>query len=80
MKIVKSLKDSGVLMNYVFQVTVNEIKKSGGFLSMTLGNLGASLLGNLFSGKGVIIASDGVIRTGHRMKKKRIYNAASPID
>ena len=38
MKIVKSLKDSGVLINYVFQVTVNEIKKSGGFLSMTLGN------------------------------------------
>lgn len=80
MKIVKSLKDSGVLINYVFQGTVNEIKKSGGFLRMTLGNLGVSLLGNLFSGKGVIIAGDGVIRTGHRMKKKRIYNAASSID
>ena len=47
---------------------------------MTLGNLGVSLLGNLFLGKGLIIAGDGVIRTGHRMKKKRIYNAASSID
>ena len=49
MKIIKSLEDSGVLLKVVTKTINNEIKKQkGGFLSMLLGTLGASLLGNLF--------------------------------
>ena len=39
---------------------INETKeKKGGFLSMFLGILGASLLGNLLAGKGIIRAGSG---------------------
>ena len=37
---------------------------SGGFLSMLLSTLGASLLGSLLSGKGIIRAGEGVFRAG----------------
>ena len=37
---------------------------------MLLGSLGASLPGNLFSGKGVIYAGDGVIRASNEIKTK----------
>ena len=39
-------------------------KKKGEILSMLLGTLGASLLGNLLTGKGTIRAGDGTIRAG----------------
>ena len=52
--IVKSLEDSGLLINGVTKSVQNEIKEQkGGFLSMLLGTLRASLLGNLLSGKGI---------------------------
>ena len=38
--------------------------KRRGFLSMLLGNLGASLLGNLLTGKGIMRAGDGIVRAG----------------
>ena len=57
-KIVKSLEDSGSLLKGVTETVQNEIKeKKGGFLSMLLGTLGASLLGNLLTGKGAIATS-----------------------
>ena len=41
----------------------NEAKEQkGGFLGMLLGTLGASLLGNLLTGKGAISADEGLIR------------------
>ena len=46
-------------------------EKKGGFLSLLLGTLGASLLGNLLTGKGTIRAGDGTIRAG------QIFNVAS---
>ena len=53
-KIVKSLKDSGLLLKGVTEAVQNEVKEhKGGFLSMLLGTLGASLLGNLLTGRGV---------------------------
>ena len=53
-KIVKSLEDSGLLLKGVTETVQNEIKEQkGGFLSMLLGTLGASLLGNLLTGKGI---------------------------
>ena len=44
-KIVKSLKDSGLLVKSVSETIKNEAKEQkGGFLRMLLGTLGASLL------------------------------------
>ena len=46
--------------------TENEEKEQkGGFLSMLLRTLGASLLGNLLTGKGTIKAGNGMIRAGY---------------
>ena len=45
MKIVKSLEDSGLLLKEVSERFQNKTKEQkGGFLSMLLGTLGASLL------------------------------------
>ena len=53
-KIAKSHEDSGLLPKGVTETIQNEVKEQkGGFLSMLLGTLGASLLGNLLTGKGV---------------------------
>ena len=53
MKIVKSLKDSGLLIKGVSETIKNEAKEQkGGFPGMLLGTLGTSLLGNLLTGEG----------------------------
>ena len=39
-------------------------KQKGGFLSMLLGTLGASSLGNVITSKGKIRAVEGTIRAG----------------
>ena len=63
-KIVKSLKDSGLLLKGVSQIVQNEAKEQKrGFLSMLLGTLGVSLLGNILAGKGINRAGEGVIAT-----------------
>ena len=52
MKIVKSLEESGLLIKGVRETIQNEAKEQKGiFLSMLLGTLGASLLGNLSTDK-----------------------------
>ena len=64
-KMVKSLEDSGLLIKGVTETVQNEIKEQkGGFLSMLLGTLGASLLGNLLTGKGVNKKVKGINRAG----------------
>ena len=58
-KIMKSLEDSGLLKG-VTETVQNEVEEQkGGFLSMLLGTLGASLLGNLLTGKGIYRAGKG---------------------
>ena len=53
-KIVKSLEDSALLLTGVTETVQNVVKEQkGGFLSMLLGTLGASLLGNILGGKGI---------------------------
>ena len=53
-KIIKSLEDSGLLLKGVTETVQNEVKEQkGGFLSMLLGTLGASLLGNVLTGRGI---------------------------
>ena len=52
LKIVKSLEDSGILVDGITETVENEVKEQeGGFLSMLLGTLGASLLGDLLTKK-----------------------------
>ena len=47
MKIIEALENSGILLKGVAKTIKNEAKEQkGGFLSMLLGTLGASLLGN----------------------------------
>ena len=60
MKIVQALEDSNILLKGVTKTIKNETKEQkGGFLSMLLGTLGASLLGNLLAGKGIVrVSSD----------------------
>ena len=78
-KIVKSLEDSGLLLKGITETVQNEVKEQkGGFLSMLLGTLGASLLGNLLTGKGIYRAGkgkginragEGIVRAGYGNNK-----------
>ena len=67
-KIVKSLEDSGLLLKGITETIQNEVKEQkGGFLSMLLGTLGASLLGNFLKSEGVYRAGKGkgIVRAGY---------------
>ena len=60
MKIVQALENSNILLKRVTKTTKDKTKEQkGGFLSMLLGTLGASLLGNLLAGKGIARAGYG---------------------
>ena len=78
-KIIKELENSDILLKGVSKTIENEIKEQrGGFLSMLLGTLGASLLGNLLTGKSIIRAGEqnGIVRAGEGSKKN---NLNSPL-
>ena len=76
LKVVRSLENLGLLLKGVTETIQNEAKEQrGGFLSMLLGTLGASLLRDrLFSkkGKGVIRAGEGTIRGGYGSKRSSL--------
>ena len=79
LKVIKSLEDSGVLLKGVSETIQHEATEPrGGFLSMLLGTLGASLLGDILSkglsGKGVIRAGEGTIRAGYGSKRPSLKN------
>ena len=64
-KIRKSLEESRLLIKAVSETITNEAKEhKGGFLGMLIGTLGASLLGNLLTGKGTITEGEGTVRAG----------------
>ena len=72
MKIIEALENSGISLKGVNRTIENETKEQRGrFLSMLLGTLGASLLGNLLTGgKGIMRGGDGIVRAGSGSKKK----------
>ena len=71
MKIIEALENSGILLKGVSKTIENETKEQrGGFLSMLLGTIGTSLLGNLLAGKGIMRTGDGIVRAGNGIKKK----------
>ena len=72
MKIVQDLDDSNIFLKGVLKTIKNETKKQKWeFWSMLLGTLGASLSGNLLSGKGIVRAGSGnkkgkgIVRAGY---------------
>ena len=73
LKIVKCLEDSGILLKGVSETIKNEDKEQkGGFLSMLLVTLGASLLGDTLFGKGVIRVGEGTAKVGYGSKRSSI--------
>ena len=71
MKIVQALQGSNILLEGATETIKNETKeKKGRFLSMLLGTLWASLLGNLLARKGIVRTGSGkekekgIVRTG----------------
>ena len=57
MKVVKSLKESGLLVQKISETSKNETKEQKGrFLSMLLGTVAASILGNALAGQRIIRA------------------------
>ena len=71
MKIVQALEDSNALLKGVTKTIKKETKEQKrGFLSMLLGTLGTSLLGNISTGKGIVKAysgnkkGKGIVRAG----------------
>ena len=74
-KIVNSLEDSGLLLKCVTETVQNEVKEEKRrFLSMLLGTLGASLLGNFLTGRGINRAGEGILRAAYGNKKGRKNN------
>ena len=77
LKIVKFLENSGLLLKGLSETIQHEAKEQRrGFLSMLLGTLGASLLGDILSkclsGKGVLRAGEGTIRAGYGSKRPSV--------
>ena len=71
-KILQALEDSNILLKGVTKTIKNETKEqNGGFLSMLLGTLEASLLGNLLAGKGIVRASTGGLSSSALQNKKQ---------
>ena len=77
-KIIQALENSNILLKGVTKTIKNEAKEQkGGFLSMLLGTLGASLLGNLLTGKGIVRAGSGNKKGKRNKKGKGIVRAAT---
>ena len=74
MKIVQALKDSNILLKWVTKTIKNETKEQKReFLGMLLGTLGASLLGIMLAGKGIMKGGYGY-KKGKRMLRARYGN------
>ena len=55
MKIVQALVDSDILLKGITKTIKNKTKeRKGFFLSMMLGTLASTLLGNMLTGKGIV--------------------------
>ena len=72
--LLKQLNLLKILVYYYYQgvtgTVQNEVKEQKrGFLSMLLGTLTASLLGNFSTGKGINRAGEGVLRAGYGNNK-----------
>ena len=79
MKIIQALEDSDILLKGVTKTIKNETKEQKeGFLRMLLGTSGASLLGDLLTGKGILRVGSGrpLSSTSKNKKGKGIVGAS----
>ena len=79
LKIVQALEESNILLKGISKIIKNETKQQkGGFLGMSLGTLGDSLLRNMFTGKGMLRAGygnkegKGILKPGYESKGSSI--------
>ena len=80
-KIVQALEDSNILLKAVTKTIKNETKEQkGGFLSMLICTLGASLLGNLLSGKRTVKAGEGIVRACYGSSSKKSFNSTTSFN
>ena len=81
METVQALEDSNILLKGVTKTSKNETKEQkGGFFSTLLGTLGASLLGNLLTGRGFVRAGEGTIRAGYGSLIKKCSNSTTSFN
>ena len=80
LKIVQALEDSNILLKGVTKTVEGETKEQkGGFLGKLLGTLGATLLGNVLTGKGILRADygnkerKGILRAGYGSSIKKTF-------
>ena len=78
-KVLQALEDSNILLKEITKKIENETKEQKGrFLGMLLGTLGASLLGNMLTGKGILRAGHenkegkGMLRAGYGSKDPQL--------
>ena len=70
MKIVKYLEDSGILLKGASKTIQNAAKEQkGGLLSILLDTLGATVLGNILTSKGINRVGEGIIRASYGCKR-----------
>ena len=75
-KIVQALEDLTILLKGVAKTIINETKEQkGGILSMLLGTLRASLLGNFLTGIGILRAGTAkvIVRAGTGNKNEWVF-------
>ena len=66
LKIIKSLENSGLLLEGITEIVKNEAKEQkGGFLSTLISVLGSTLLSSMLFGIGVVLTGEGTIRAGY---------------
>ena len=81
LKIVQVLEDSNSVLKGVSETIKNETKEQkGGFLSMLLGTLGASLLRKLLTGKGILRAGEVIVKAGYGSSIKKSSNSTTSFN
>ena len=80
-KIIEALENSVILLKGLTKTIENETKEQrGGFLSMLLGTLGASLLGNLLTcQKRMMRAGEGIVAEPKAKEVKKTLNLLLPF-
>ena len=65
MKMIKYLKELGLLIKIVSETIEKEVKEQKGrFLSMLMDTLSANLMGNMLASKGFSWAGEGTVKAG----------------
>ena len=86
MKIIQALEDSNILLKVITKTIKKQTKEQKrGFLSVLLGTLASTLLGNMLAGKGVLIGygskhGEGAIRAGYGSSIKKSANSTTSFN